>query len=42
MVNCNLQEENMKTDLQADARTVSKPINKGIAKVFKKYPVRGK
>jgi len=29
-------------DLQADAKTVSKPINKGIAKVFKKYPVKGK
>lgn len=29
-------------DLQADARTVSKPINKGVAKVFKKYPVKGK
>jgi len=29
-------------DLQADAKIVSKPINKGIAKVFKKYPVKGK
>ena len=29
-------------DLQADAKTVSKPINKGIAKVFKKYPVKGR
>lgn len=29
-------------DLQADAKTVSKPVNKGIAKVFKKYPVKGK
>ena len=29
-------------DLQADAKTVSKPINKGIAKIFKKYPVKGK
>jgi Domain of unknown function (DUF4136) len=29
-------------DLQADAKMVSKPINKGIAKVFKKYPVKGK
>ena len=29
-------------DLQGDAKTVSKPINKGIAKVFKKYPVKGK
>ena len=27
-------------DLQADAKTVSKPINKGVAKVFKKYPVK--
>jgi hypothetical protein len=29
-------------DLQADAKTVSKPINKGVAKVFKKYPVKRK
>jgi Domain of unknown function (DUF4136) len=29
-------------DLQSDAKTVSKPINKGIAKIFKKYPVKGK
>jgi hypothetical protein len=29
-------------DLRADARTVAKPINKGIAKVFKKYPVKVK
>ena len=29
-------------DLQADAKTVSKPINKGIAKIFKKYPIKGK
>lgn len=29
-------------DLQADAKIVSKPINKGVAKVFKKYPVKGK
>ena len=29
-------------DLQADAKIVSKPINKGIAKIFKKYPVKGK
>ena len=28
-------------DLQADAKTVAKPINKGIAKVFKKYPTKG-
>ena len=27
-------------DLQADAKMVSKPINKGIEKVFKKYPVK--
>jgi hypothetical protein len=25
-------------DLQSDAKTVSKPIKKGVAKVFKKYP----
>ncbi len=30
------------TDLRADAKLVSKPINKGIAKIFKKYPVKGK
>ena len=29
-------------DLQADAKMVSKPVNKGIAKIFKKYPVKGK
>jgi hypothetical protein len=29
-------------DLKADARIVSKPINKGVAKVFKKYPVKAK
>jgi Domain of unknown function (DUF4136) len=29
-------------DLQADAKTVSKPVNKGIAKIFKKYPVKRK
>jgi uncharacterized protein DUF4136 len=29
-------------DLKADAKTVSKPINKGVAKIFKKYPVKGK
>ena len=29
-------------DLQADAKTVSKPVNKGIAKIFKKYPVKSK
>lgn len=29
-------------DLQADAKTVSKPITKGVAKIFKKYPVKGK
>ena len=29
-------------DLRADAKLVSKPINKGIAKIFKKYPVKGK
>jgi hypothetical protein len=27
-------------DLKSDAKTVSKPINKGVAKVFKKYPVK--
>jgi hypothetical protein len=30
------------TDLAADAKLVSKPINKGIAKIFKKYPVKSK
>jgi hypothetical protein len=30
------------TDLAADAKLVLKPINKGIAKIFKKYPVKGK
>lgn len=29
-------------DLRADAKLVSKPINKGVAKIFKKYPVKGK
>ncbi len=29
-------------DLQADAKTVAKPINKGIEKVFKKYPIKRK
>jgi hypothetical protein len=29
-------------DLQSDAKTVTKPINKGVAKVFKKYPTKGK
>ena len=29
-------------DLQADAKIVAKPINKGVAKIFKKYPVKGK
>ena len=29
-------------DLKADAKIVSKPINKGVAKIFKKYPVKGK
>ena len=29
-------------DLRADAKLVQKPINKGIAKIFKKYPVKGK
>ncbi len=29
-------------DLAGDAKLVSKPINKGIAKIFKKYPVKGK
>jgi len=27
-------------DLKSDAKTVSKPISKGVAKVFKKYPVK--
>jgi len=30
------------TDAVADAKLVSKQINKGIAKIFKKYPVKGK
>lgn len=30
------------SDAAADAKLVSKPINKGIAKIFKKYPVKGK
>ena len=29
-------------DLAADAKIVSKPINKGVAKIFKKYPVKQK
>jgi len=29
-------------DAVADAKLVSKPINKGIAKIFKKYPVKNK
>ena len=29
-------------DLAADAKTVSKPINKGVAKIFQKYPVKQK
>ena len=29
-------------DLAADAKVVSKPVNKGIAKIFKKYPVKAK
>lgn len=29
-------------DLQADAKLVAKPVNKGIAKIFKKYPVKAK
>ena len=29
-------------DLKADAKMVSKPINKGVAKIFKKYPVKPK
>lgn len=29
-------------DLQADAKVVSKPVNKGVAKIFKKYPVKPK
>lgn len=29
-------------DLAADAKVVSKPINKGVAKIFKKYPVKQK
>jgi Domain of unknown function (DUF4136) len=29
-------------DLAADAKLVSKPINKGIAKIFKKYPIKRK
>ena len=29
-------------DLKADAKIVTKPINKGVAKVFKKYPVKPK
>src|SRR5262245_12293069 len=27
-------------DLKADAKIVSKPINKGVTKIFKKYPVK--
>lgn len=29
-------------DLKADAKIVTKPINKGVAKIFKKYPVKAK
>jgi len=29
-------------DVQADAKIVAKPINKGVAKIFKKYPVKRK
>ena len=29
-------------DLQADAKIVSKPINKGVSKIFKKYPVKAR
>jgi len=29
-------------DVRADAKLVSKPINKGIEKIFKKYPVKRK
>ena len=29
-------------DLKADAKIVSKPINKGVGKIFKKYPVKRK
>jgi hypothetical protein len=29
-------------DLKADARIVAKPIKKGVAKIFKKYPVKRK
>ena len=29
-------------DLTADAKLVSNPVNKGIAKIFKKYPVKAK
>jgi Domain of unknown function (DUF4136) len=29
-------------DLAGDAKTVTKPINKGVAKMFKKYPVKPK
>ena len=29
-------------DIAADAKIVSKPINKGVAKIFKKYPVKAK
>ena len=29
-------------DLEGDAKIVSKPINKGVAKIFKKYPVKRK
>lgn len=30
------------SDLQADAKIVAKPINKSVAKIFKKYPVKRK
>jgi hypothetical protein len=29
-------------DLAADAKIAAKPINKGVAKIFKKYPAPGK
>jgi hypothetical protein len=29
-------------DLKADAKIVFKPINKGVAKIFKKYPAKRK
>ena len=35
-------ERGASANLQADAKMVSKPINKGVEKVFKKYPVKRK